>query len=576
VNAPAQPLLIRHGIVVDGTGAPAFTADVRVRDGAIREIARNLAPAGDERVVEARGCFVTPGFIESHTHLDGIMWWQPDLEPLPGNGVTTVVMGNCGFALAPVHRDPAVRGEVVKIFSFFEDFPEEPFASHLPWDWSTWSEYRRSVERRVRVPANYAAFVGHIALRLAVMGLDAWTRAATAAEIERIAALLEDALAAGALGLSTNLMDHDGADRPVPSLLADDAELSALLAVLARHPGATLQVIVDAIMRFTATTALERLARLSEGLPLRVQWAGVPTLAWQRDLGVQQPLVALHERFAREGRDFWTGYAHVPITTVASLERSLLFAQSNDYVWHEVVRASSEAEKLALLRDPSWRARARESWDTKAHRISPFAAPQGTLLDNSANEAGPVGITLGEHAAQLGVHCSDALAEWFVRNGVASTVTMAPWAKDEAMVLRLIRDPWTVGNISDAGAHGQMFCGAGYNVMLFSHYVREGKITIEEAVHVQTGKLARHFGLRGRGEIALGNPADLAVFALDEVDVRPQKKTHDVPDGKGGATWRWTRDPAPMRLTLVGGVPTFEAGRSTGARPGALLAPEPG
>jgi N-acyl-D-aspartate/D-glutamate deacylase len=165
-----------------------------------------------------------------------MMWWQPDLEPLPGNGVTTVVIGNCGFALAPVSRDPAVRAEVVKIFSFFEDFPEAPFLRSLPWDWTKWSEYRESIARQVRVPANYAAFVGHIALRLAVMGLDAWQREATPEETRRIAELLDDALAAGALGLSTNLMDHDGRDRPVPSLRADDAEFRALLEVLERYP----------------------------------------------------------------------------------------------------------------------------------------------------------------------------------------------------------------------------------------------------------------------------------------------------------------------------------------------------
>ena len=570
----SDTLLIRGGTVVDGTGAAAMRADLRIRDGVIAEIGNRLTPAADETTFDASDCYVAPGFIESHTHVDGTMWWQPDLEPLPGNGITTVVMGNCGFALAPLHEDAAVREQVIKIFSFFEDIPEAPFLQNLPWDWKTWSDYKKSVTEKVRVPTNYCAFVGHIALRLAVMGMDAWERAATPDEITRIAELLEDALSAGALGMSSNLMDHDGEDRPVPSLHADDAEFSALFEVVARHPGATVQVVVDSLMRMTSVPSMERLARLSEGLPIRLQWVGVPTLQWQKDLGLQQPLAELHERFAKEGRDFWTGFMHVPITTVASVEQSLLFAQSNEYVWHEVVTAEGEEAKLTILRDPDWRARARHSWDNEALEISPFPKPQGVVLDNSANEVGPIGITLGEYADQLGVHCSDALAEWLIANGTSSTVTMPPWAKDEEMVVRLLKDPMTVGNISDSGAHGQMFCGDGYNIMLFSHFVREtGDLSVEEAVHAQTGKLANHFGLLDRGELAIGKRADVTVFNIDEVEVRPQKKSYVVPDGKGGTTWRWTRDPAPVRLTVVNGVATFENGKSTGARPGEMLAP---
>lgn len=569
----SKELLIRGGTIVDGTGSPAYRGDLRIRGAQIAEIAPSLDPEPGERVVDATGCTVAPGFIESHTHLDGVMWWQPDLAPLPGNGVTSVIGGNCGFALAPAHEDPRIRDEVIKIFSFFEDFPEGPFRSHLPWDWRTWSEYRRSMEEKVRTPLHFGAFVGHIALRLAAMGLEAWERPAKPDEIARMAELLEDALAAGAMGLSTNLMDHDGQDRPVPSLHADDAEFEALFEVLARHPGTTLQVVVDSLMRMTAQQSTERLARLSEGLPIRMQWAGVPTLQWQRDFGLQAPLAELHERFGADGRDIWTGFMHVPITTVLSIEHSLLFAQSNDYVWHEVVTAETEEAKLALLSDPDWRARARHSWDHEANPISPFPKPQGAVLDNSENEVGPIGVTLGAFAEELGVHCSDALAEWFVRNGVASTVTMPPWEKDEEMVVQLMRDPRSVGNISDAGAHGQMFCGIGYNLMLFSHYVREGLITLEEAVHVQTGKLADHFGLVDRGELAVGKYADLTVFSLEEVEMRPQRKTYDVPDGEGGTTWRWTRDPGPVRLTIAGGEVTFDHGEFTEARPGEILRP---
>lgn len=568
--------LISGGQLVDGTGAAPLAADVRIRDGLISEIGPQLAPQEGEQQVDATGCYVTPGLIESHTHFDGTMWWQPDLDPLPGCGVTTVVMGNCGFALAPLHDDPEVQREVVKIFSFFEDIPEEPFIEKLPWNWRTWSEYREAMVNSTAVPANYGTFVGHIALRLAVMGMDAWDRAATAEEIEQIAELLDDALSAGALGMSTNLMDHDGQDRPVPSLKADDTEFMALFDVMTRYPGATVQVVIDSLMRMTAPQSMERLAKLCEGKPIRMQWAGIPTLQWQKTYGLQQPLVDLHERFAAEGRDFWTGYAHVPITVTASIRQSLLFAQSNEFVWHEVVTAETDEDKLALLADPAWRERARHSWDNKALETSFFREPRPMLLDNSENGVGPNGVILGEYADELGVHPSDALAEWFLNNGLSSTVTMPPWEKDDDMVVRLTRDPYAVGNINDCGAHGQLFCASGDNLLLYTEYVRSGKLSIEEAVHCQTGKLADHFGFTDRGVLSVGKRADVTVFALDEIERREKYKVFDVPDGKGGFTWRWTRDPAPVRLTLVNGQTTFVDGATTDARPGHMVTPQDG
>lgn len=572
MDAGLNSYLIKGGSVVDGTGNAPFVADLRVRDGLITAVEPDLAAEDGEVIVDAVGCYVTPGLIESHTHFDGAMWWQPDLNPLPGCGVTTVVMGNCGFALAPLHDDPAVRREVVKIFSFFEDIPESAFMEKLPWNWRTWSEYKQAMIADTRVAANYGAFVGHIALRLAVMGMDAWERAATPAETAQIASLLVDALDAGALGFSTNLLDHDGSDRPVPSMVADDAELRALFEVMAAYPGATVQVVIDSLMRFTAAESMERIARLTEGLAVRVQWAGVPTLQWQKDYGIQQPVLELHERFSREGRDFWTGYAHVPITVTASIQQSLLFAQSNEYVWHEVVTAAGEEEKLALLADPDWRQRARHSWAHDSLETGFFRKPGAMMLDNSENGADPV-MSLGDYAAGLDLPASDALAEWFIRNGLYSTVTMPPWEKDDAMVVRLTRDPLAVGNINDSGAHGQLFCASGDNLLLYTDYVRKGLLRVEEAVHCQTGKLAAHFGLADRGELKVGKRADVTVFALDEIEHRRKYKVFDVPDGKGGFTWRWTRDAAPMRLTLVNGVATFARGESTGALPGEMVSP---
>ena len=564
---------IQGGTVVDGTGAPAYTANVRIEDGVIAAIGVDVSAQVGDEVIDAAGCYVAPGFIETHTHFDANMWWQPDLDPLPGYGVTTTILGNCGFTAAPVSDDEAVRLEMVNIFSFFEDIPVAPFLDHLPWDWRTWPEYKESMTSKVKVPANYAAFVGHLAIRLVVMGLEAWERAATQEEIQKMCAMLDEALAAGALGMSSNLLDHDGQDRPVPTMLATDEEWEALFDVLAKYPGATLQVIVDTFMRKTAAESVERIDRLIGDRPIRAQVAGMaPTLTFQKD--IEEKVGPLRRRLAAEKRDIRAGFAHVPPTSVISIKKSLIFAQSNDYVWHEVVLAETEEEKLRILQDEDWRARARISWDEKVWKHSPFANPQSLLLINSENGVGPVDISLEQYANDRSLHPSDAMADWLILNSVHSTVHMAPFPQDEEMVVELIKDPWSVPNISDAGAHGQMLCGGGENIRLLTYYCREkGWITVEEAVHAQTGKLADFFGLHDLGKLQVGKRADITVFNMDEIERRPMKKAFDVPDENGGTTWRFTRDPAPVRVTMVNGEVTFVGGAATGAVPGQMLAP---
>ena len=565
-------MLIKNGTVVDGTGAPAFRADVRVQGGVITEVGENLAD-GDERVFDADGCYVTPGFIESHTHYDASMWWQPDLDPLPSYGATTMILGNCGFTMAPLHPSQEAREEVMGIFSFFEDIPLEPFKQHVSWDWNTWSEYRKSFEKRLQVPLNYASFVGHIPLRLAAMGMEAWERAATPAEIAVMADLLDDALAAGALGLSDNLHDHDGDNRPVPTLLADDAEFTALFDVMDRYPSTCYQVIVDTFMRKTGPASLRRLEGLLKGRNIRVQIAGaVPSLEFQKD--ILPEMQASTQSMRDAGIDVWPGYAHVSPTNVLGIVKSLIYAQSNDYVWHEVVLAEDHDEKRRLLADPEWRARARNSWDNEAWPHSPLQNPQDLYLIDSENGTGPINISLKEYADSRGLHRSDAMADWLLANGMFSTVHMAPFPKDEKLTIDLMNDPKTVGNISDAGAHLQMLCGGGENALLLTQYVREEKsLTLEQAVHVMTGKLAEHFFLNDRGVIAPGKRADICVFNLDEIERREMIKAWDMPDGKGGTSWRFTREAMPARLTLVNGVPTFENGVYTGNKPGKFLSP---
>jgi N-acyl-D-aspartate/D-glutamate deacylase len=566
--------LIKGGMIIDGSGAPAFRGDVRVRQGKIVRIGADLPKEGRERVIDAADCYVTPGFVEAHNHWDAGMWWAPMMEPLAAYGVTTSINGNCGFSAAPMHPDPAVRHDMMDIFNYFEDIPEKAQAERLPWDWRKWSEYKASLQRNVKVPVNFASFCGHIPLRLTVMGAEAWTRVATAGEIAEMCELLEDALSAGALGMSSNLLDYDKWERPVPSQVADDAEWAALLKVLARHPGATLQVIVDNFMRMTGPDSVERLGRLAKEAGVRMQWVGVPALKFQAK--VYPRLQELHEGFKAEGLDFWTGYHHVSPTSVINFISTLVFGQNGNPVWQEVINEKDEDKKLAMLADEAWRDRARESWDNQyAH--SYLNDPSAMTLRESETGYGPLGVTLADYMATSGInHTSDAMAEWVLTNGVHSVIYKKSWELDEQIVLDLLRDPRSVGNLSDSGAHGKLFCGGGDNVLLLTDYVRDRKlISIEEAVHVMTGKLTNFFGLHDRGLLREGMAADIAVFNLAEIERRPEEKVWDVPDGEGGRTYRYSRAAAPMRLTLCNGVATFDNGAVTGTFPGRYIGPGP-
>lgn len=566
-------ILIKGGTVVDGSGAPAYPADVRVSEGRITEIGPDLPTSQGERVVDAAGCYVAPGFIETHNHWDGGVWWSPNLEPLPAYGATTSINGNCGFSLAPAPQTEEDRQNVIDIFNYFEDIPEEPMRQIVPWDWTKWSEYKASMEAKVRLPLNFCSFCGHIPMRLSVMGQDAWKRAATPQEIEKMCELLDDALSAGAMGLSSNYLDYDKYERPLPSQLADDAEFEALLGVLARYPGATFQVILDYFMRMTANDMLERFGRLAKAAGVTMQWAGMPSLEYMKPQ--LDRAEELHEQFKAEGLPIYTAFNVISPTSVINFGRTLVFGQNGNPVWQDLVNMPGWDAKAALLADSEWRAKARESWDNQfAHSI--LHVPEANLLRESESGYGPTGVTLADYMEQAGFdHASDALAEWVLNNGQESTILKKSWDKNEEILNKLLEDSHSLANVTDAGAHGKLFCGAGYSAFLLTDYVRDRKvISIEQGVHMLTGRLSSFFGLHDRGIIEVGKVADITVFDLDEIEMRPEKKIWDVWDGTGGRTYRYTRDPAPMRLTLVNGEPTFDNGEFTGRYPGNFVGPE--
>lgn len=556
-------ILVQGGTVVDGTGAPGYLADVRVRDGIIVEIGGDLTPDDAERVVDARGAFVIPGIIDTHTHVDGSMWWSPDLDPLPAYGNTTVVFGNCGNSIAPLAGTQ--RDEIIDLLCFLEDLPLDAFHKELPWTWQRWPEYAEAV-RGQPTSVNVSGYLGHLALRTFVMGPDAWTRVANDDEVARMCELLDEGLRHGAVGLSLNHFDKDRSLRLVPGYFADDREYAALLAVLARYPGRTFQVITrfNDPAHFLGDAA--RFGRLCRDAGVRGQWPGIPTDVMDRPK--RGPLQELQKKFRDEGADMWSTVGFKPLEPFFGFEKSIVFQRIP--AWNELLNGPHD-QKLSLLADPAWRDRARHDWEDRVKSTTARVdRPESLILAISETGVGPIGISLKEYADSNGWGTSDALAEWILGNGLGSQMVGTPDAKDEDAVLDGLRDPHTITNVNDSGAHLQLFCGAGQNVYLLTHYVRDTKqLSIEEAVHSLTGRTAGFFGFSDRGEVKVGKAGDLAVFALDEIELRQEVRAHDVPHG----TWRFTRPPAGFRATIVAGEPTWLDGASTGARPGTMVSP---
>jgi len=366
-----------------------------------------------------------------------------------------------------------------------------------------------------------------------------------------MAHMLDDALRHGSLGLSTNFFDTDRARQLVPSRVADDAEFEALFDVLARYRRASLQLIAR------ETADARRMCELAGPRGIRIlRLTG----------SFEEHGAELLELISAQGWDVWRmGGGNQPTTPRLGFDTSIGTAAVT--AWHQMVNGPTE-RKVPLLEDADWRARARHDWDHPLREQNSFKDLGSFILSESENGAGPIGLSLAELAQQRALHPSDALADWVLSNGLASRYTRLQMGPDsagrEAMVRRNIDDPHAIMGGTDAGAHLRMFCGAGANTYLLTHWVKEKHVmSLERAVHCLTGRVASCFSLNDRGVIAPGKVGDLAVFSLDEIALHDEVKVSDLPDGQ----WRYTRPSAGFRATIVTGTPTVLDGAATGATP---------
>jgi N-acyl-D-aspartate/D-glutamate deacylase len=555
-------LLIRNGTVIDGSGAAGRRADVRIRAGRIAEIAPDLCAEG-ESVLDASGAFVAPGFIDSHTHLDATIFWDAACDPMPQHGVTTVAVGNCSLGFAPLR--PKDRELQTDVFSYIEDIPLKLLADSIPWSWETFGEYMQMLSRK-RLGVNLAVLVGHSQLRSYVMGDDAWARAATPSEVAVIADQLELALSAGAFGMSFSLFDKDRSGRWVPSHYAGDAEMDALFARLAAHRG-LFQFVPCTETMDTITQGLE----WTGGYLARYGVVGLYNLVMDRayDPAYSGKLLRCLEGLHAKGAKMYGMVTPRPFENSVGFEQTICFMGIP--AWNEVVQAN-RAGKRSLLADPQWRQRARVDFDKS--RTVMFPSWRLDLI-RIASTSRPeletwVGRSFQELVKSRGGHASDVLADWVLENDIETTFVCTVGNVDPVRIAPLLNSPFTLISASDAGAHLQMFSGAGDSTLLLTRYVRErGDFSVEQAVHQLTERQASVLGIKDRGRLAPGLAADLVIFALDELHYGAEMTVRDLP----GSHPRFSRAPGGYRYTVVNGEVVQASGTASGLLPARLLTP---
>jgi N-acyl-D-amino-acid deacylase len=547
-------LLIRGGTVIDGTGAPGVVADVAIDNGRITAIGTGLS--GD-RELDATGHVVAPGFIDIHTHYDAQVFWDPSLTPSCFHGVTTIVAGNCGFSIAPTR--PEHHSLIARTLENVEDMDVATLEAGVPWDFSTFPEYLASVESH-GMGLNFAAYIGHTALRLFVMGDDAYERAATPEEITRMQEVVREAMEAGAAGFATSFAPtHRGVDgKPVPSRFAERVEIEALLEALGQTG-----------LGIAAFTPGEQMG-VADLYKLQPK-IGVPftyTALLTMPSGAHKAMLELNRQGWSDGAQVWPQVSPRPLQFSMSLAEP--FTLNVNPKFAELMSAGL-AERREAYGDPAWRKETLEAWETG----SQFARPRWDTYVFSESSAHPdlAGRRLREVAEERAAEPFDLLLDTALDEPDLSLRVGCILANDDVDELYTVLTAagCTLG-LSDAGAHVGQLCDAPQATDYLGNWVRERSLTsLEEAVHRLTARQADILGLADRGRLVPGACADVVVFDPATVGPGPVRRVADFPTGSE----RLTADaPTGIRHVLVNGTPIRVDGvQDLDVRPGQLARP---
>jgi N-acyl-D-aspartate/D-glutamate deacylase len=551
-------ILIKNGIVVDGTGAPRVRADVAITQGRIAEIGK--VTDGAKTVIDASDLIVSPGFIDPHTHYDAQICWDPLLSPSSWHGVTSVVMGNCGVGLAPCR--PEVREVTAWDLVNVEAIPFDVLSKGISWDWVTFPEYMNAAQKR-GLGVNTAFLAPLTPFRHFVMGEESMERAATPEETAQIKALLKEAVTAGAFGFTTTAIpQHIGYKaRPLACRLASRDELKAYANALKEMGRGTIELALTASAGEVSEEEYALLDFLLTESARPVTWLGVISRDDKPEAGPEM----LHKTESLIKRGGVPQVTCRPFVIQIDLRNPFIFA--NHPSWNPVFNRTPE-EQMQVYRDPSFRQAFRKELEKPRIFSGRWERLEVKEVSNPAMKS-QEGKTVAEIAAMRGKDGLDTFFDLALEDELKIQYTIVLFNANEDLIPDLITDSRTLIGLSDGGAHVDMLCDAGYCTYLLGAWVREKQVmTLERAIQRLTAEPAQFFGIQGRGQLKVGMAADIAIFDYHTVGSakRPEMR-YDLPGGGR----RLVMPARGVQYTIVNGTVLYADQKHSGALPGQVL-----
>jgi N-acyl-D-aspartate/D-glutamate deacylase len=519
-------LVIRDAEIFDGSGAKPVHGDLGVSGGKIAAIGSKLGAA--KETVKADGLALAPGIIDGHTHYDAQITWDPFVDPSPALGVTTTVLGNCGFTIAPCK--PADRDLTMRHLTHVEGMSLDALRAGIRWGFESFPQYLDMLEKQ-GVGPNVACYAGHSAIRTFVMGEDATERAASDDEIAAMVAQVREAMAAGAVGFASSTAEaHNGeGGTPMPSRLADDRELRALVRAMGES-GHGLYMLTKG-----AKTSIPYLEEIAAEAKRPVLIAAIfhsntnPTAAFTALKQINEARSRGHQLIAQT--------SCCPLSMDFTFKSPYLFESM--VAWKPAMAAHDEAELRRIYSDPSWRAAVKQELAERRGRLvfnsewNKLFVVETAKAENRTLE----GATLADLANRAGKDPLDCILDFALSEDLGTLFVAQLLHNDDKEVGKILADPGTHISLSDAGAHLTFFCDAGFGLHLLGHWSRDlGVLDIAQAVHRLSGQPAKLFGIQGRGLLKEGYAADLMLFDPATVARGPKRRAHDLPAGAARLT----------------------------------------